>query len=310
MHCLRVATRGLGPRASSPPDRRTGSDKTVGPTNQPKPLHVARRARKTSRAPVVVRNSRKTHMLPNEINAAREATSVTGGAHSVLTTYLLFANQEGHAWPSQETVAKRSGVSRSTVARHVKKLRKLGELVRLSHRSRRSTTYLVARAKYGDVASAAYENRENAVGAPKTGAADREPPLERAPNIERRATTCPPDWRPSSERHHWAKSSLGLDDDQIERHVREFVDFWRDKQEKRHDWEVAWCNQIEAWAAKVRPPRRQSGTEQRRPQRQSELERLLSIAQSPEVDIRLRTTAGGTIGDGALDVIEMKGSVK
>src|SRR5262245_59018103 len=46
----------------------------------------------------------------------------------VLAALAIFADREGVAWPSQETIALLIGISRSTVCRAIKRLRDLGYL--------------------------------------------------------------------------------------------------------------------------------------------------------------------------------------
>lgn len=66
----------------------------------------------------------------------------------ILSAIGTFANREGIAWPSQETIAMRLGVARETVCKSIQRLRRYGYLDRYRKRTARGWKRNVYRLLY------------------------------------------------------------------------------------------------------------------------------------------------------------------
>lgn len=226
------------------------------------------------------------------IHAVSWALSVDAGGPSAKCTLLViasYADEHGHCWPAQSTVAKESDQSVDTVQRRIRDLEGIGLITREERPEQNGKAggryyYQLAMTKKiqeeettPHPAARSETTPQNEPTTPQTPPKPHrtvavqtailnpslKPLVARPKNDKSKAHRLPEDWTPSLKQVSDAKA-LGLTDADIRRAVPEFRDYWTDRGGKdacKLSWDGTWRNNCRRTAERLgRKPKETTGS--------------------------------------------------
>ncbi len=169
------------------------------------------------------------------------------GAKLLLLCLADYADDKGRCWPSFQSVAERSDMSRRHVIRTVQELETLGFLSRAEERPYKPTVYQlhiptsdnhVTRSSDAHVTSTS----DIAMSPNPSIRTTKEPskePSER--DRSKRSRALPDEFRVTDGMRVWAQGK-GFGDEQIDSATEKFETYWRANGKAKSNWEQAWRN--------------------------------------------------------------------